>query len=107
MAMNILTAFAFTYFVNIPFGYWRQGCRKFSKEWFISIHLPVPIIVFVRLLSASPLSYIPLFFMMFFAGQYSGGFISRKIRCHIRNTTKCIFLDFLRLWRGGNSVDKV
>ena len=27
----------FTFIVNLPFGYWREGVRKFSPQWFISV----------------------------------------------------------------------
>ena len=63
---------AFVVLLNVPFGYWRAGTRKFSKEWFLAIHLPVPFVFLVRVLSGYPLSYIPLFFAAFFAGQYAG-----------------------------------
>ena len=63
---------AFVVLLNVPFGYWRAGTRKFSKEWFLAIHLPVPFVFLVRVLSGYPLSYILLFFAAFFAGQYAG-----------------------------------
>jgi hypothetical protein len=34
--------------LNIPFGSWRNLTRKFSIAWFISIHLPIPVIIIMR-----------------------------------------------------------
>ena len=74
-----IVALMFTYFLNLPFGYWRSKTKKFSKEWFISIHLPVPLIFLVRILSNVPVSHIPFFFLSFFLGQFTGGKI-RKLK---------------------------
>lgn len=61
--------------LNIPFGYWRAGVRKFSWEWFLSVHLPVPFVILLRLWSGLGwhLVTFPLFVAAFFAGQLAGG----------------------------------
>jgi hypothetical protein len=63
---------------NLPFGYWRQGTRKFSFHWFLYIHLPVPFVVWMRHLFHVRLSLAiaPLLFGSYFLGQ----FIGKKIR---------------------------
>jgi len=71
-AGTILAGLALTYLVNIPFGYWRAGTRRFSREWFIAVHAPVPIIVAYRLLAGVPTRYIPAFFAAYFLGQATG-----------------------------------
>lgn len=68
-----IVALFLTFLLNLPFGYWRKGTRKLSKEWFLAIHLPVPLIVVIRVLTQVPLTHIPLFFFAFFLGQFSGG----------------------------------
>ena len=42
-----LIVFAF----NIPFGYWRANVRKFSFQWVLAIHIPVPFIIALRIFS--------------------------------------------------------
>jgi hypothetical protein len=61
--------------INIPFGYWRAGVAKLSWRWFLSVHLPVPLIILLRLWSGLGwhLSTFPLFVAAFFVGQLTGG----------------------------------
>ena len=73
-----IVALLLTYLLNLPFGYWRSKTKKMSKEWFASVHLPVPIIVLIRVLANAPLSHIPMFFVAFFLGQFTGGKIGAK-----------------------------
>ena len=37
--------------VNVPFGWWRAGTRKFSRSWFLAVHAPVPLVVLLRIVS--------------------------------------------------------
>lgn len=41
-SVTYLVAIAGTFLVNVPFGYWRAGVRKFSPAWFVAIHAAVP-----------------------------------------------------------------
>ncbi len=69
------------FFINIPFGYWREGVKKFSFKWFLAVHLPVPIIVTARLLMGIKLT-IPLFLffvLCYFTGQFTGSIIRKKL----------------------------
>lgn len=68
--------------INVPFGYWRAGVRKFSKSWFLAVHLPVPFAVGLRLLVhlGWKLSLLPIWIGAFFAGQLLGG----KLRAILR-----------------------
>lgn len=61
--------------LNLPFGYWRAGTRRFSWPWMLAIHLPVPVIVAIRVLSGTgfQLSSFPVIIAAFFTGQYLGG----------------------------------
>jgi len=60
--------------VNLPFGYWRHGLRKFSPAWFVAIHAPVPLVVGMRLGLGIPwrLETLPLFVASYFTGQLLG-----------------------------------
>lgn len=71
--MLILLIFLFTVFVNLPFGYLRKRARRFSFKWFLYIHLPIPFIILVRILSQIDLRYIPIFILASVIGQAWGG----------------------------------
>ena len=60
--------------INLPFGYWRAGVRKFSPAWFAAVHLPVPLAVGLRYAVGLPfrLATLPVFVAAFFGGQVLG-----------------------------------
>jgi hypothetical protein len=60
--------------LNLPFGFWRGGVRRFSPAWFLSIHLPVPLMVAIRLICGIGwhLTTLPLLIGSFIAGQWIG-----------------------------------
>jgi hypothetical protein len=65
--------------VNLPFGFWRAGVRRFTLPWFFAVHAPVPLVVGLRVLSGigwQP-SAMPILASMFFAGQFLGGRLRR------------------------------
>jgi hypothetical protein len=74
MEFNLLFAALATYLVNLPFGYIRQGFRKFSVMWFIAIHAPVPLVILFRHLFdvGFELYTYPIMVSAFFLGQFSG-----------------------------------
>jgi hypothetical protein len=67
-------AIAATFLVNLPFGWWRAGLRKFSPAWFVAIHAPVPIVIGLRLALGLPFRWVllPLFVAAYFGGQFVG-----------------------------------
>jgi len=71
----LILAAVFTLLVNLPFGYWRAGTRKFSPAWFVAVHGPVPLVVAARLLLGVGFRWanIPVLVAAFFAGQLAGG----------------------------------
>ena len=71
----LILAAAFTLLVNLPFGYWRAGTRKFSPAWFVAVHGPVPLVVAARLLLGVGFRWanITVLVAAFFAGQLAGG----------------------------------
>jgi hypothetical protein len=60
--------------INIPFGYWRKSQKRFSVNWFVSIHVPVILTILLRYLFDVELNWLfrILFILMFIAGQFSG-----------------------------------
>ncbi len=77
---EILMLSAFILIFNIPFGLWRSRVKKFSKQWFFAVHLPVPVIVGTRLFLEIPLTLksFPFFVASYFTGQMIGGRINKK-----------------------------
>ena len=65
--------------LNLPFGVWRSIVEKFSRAWFLAVHLPVFGVVALRL--SFRLGWHPLTFAVlvaaFFAGQLVGGLLRR------------------------------
>ena len=79
--MTILIAVvAAVFLLNLPFGFWRAGVRKFSLAWFLSVHVPIPFIVGLRLVSGMGfhLSTFPVMIGAYLAGQYTGSAIKRR-----------------------------
>ncbi|MBI3568016.1 MAG: hypothetical protein HY084_07430 [Gemmatimonadetes bacterium] len=61
--------------LNLPFGWWRAGVVKFSRDWFLAVHIPVPIAIGIRLASGLGWRFaaLPLFIFAFFIVQLLGG----------------------------------
>jgi hypothetical protein len=69
-----LAALLGTFALNLPLGYWREGVRKFSPQWFVAVHAAVPLVVALRLALGLPFrwSMLPLFVAAYFGGQFAG-----------------------------------
>ena len=98
-AAHVLIVALLTFIVNIPFGYWRAKTKKLSKEWFLAVHLPVPLIVFFRLLMGVHLNIptLVVFVIAFFLGQRFGIVINKLVEKKLGETSKNMFADLLRL----------
>lgn len=73
--MNLFTV-AFTVLVlNLPFGFWRAGVKKFALPWFLAVHVPVPLVIALRLMSGIgwQIMTFPVLVGAFFLGQFLGG----------------------------------
>jgi hypothetical protein len=77
---RLLAAAAIVTALNLPFGFWRAGVRRFSPRWIIAVHAPVPLVVAVRLLSGLGWQLItfPVLIAAFFTGQFVGGRLRRR-----------------------------
>jgi len=76
LVLGALVAFSFV--LNLPFGYQRSKYGKFSLLWFVYIHLPVPFIILSRRLLSLDRSAIPLIIIAAIAGQVLGGKMRRQ-----------------------------
>ncbi len=69
----ILILSGFTMLINLPFGYARAKTRRYSFQWFLYIHVPIPIIFIARTISHIEFKYIPLLALAAIIGQIVGG----------------------------------
>lgn len=66
------------FLINLPFGYFRSKSERFSRQWMMAIHIPIPFIFILRIASGFGLAVIPLLVLSDIAGQIAGGML-RKI----------------------------
>lgn len=77
--MEIFYVGLLTFFLNIPFGYLRKFTNKFTFCWFLSIHAPVPFVIWIRGSFGIDLTWslVPVLFGSFFLGQFTGRYLNR------------------------------
>ncbi len=82
----VLVALICVLIVNVPFGYWRAGARKYSAVWFMAVHAPIPLIVAIRLLAGVGwrLKTFPFFVAAYLGGQLAGGALRRRRQARSR-----------------------
>jgi hypothetical protein len=75
--MTLLEVALIIFVFNIPFGYWRTNVKKFSIQWMLAVHLPVPVIIAFRFLAGIGFAFItyPILVGAFFGGQFTGSLI--------------------------------
>jgi hypothetical protein len=71
--------------LNVPFGYWRAGVRKFSLSWALAIHLPIPLVILLRLNTGIGFHFVtyPVLVGAFFAGQQVGAILCKNRRAKL------------------------
>lgn len=74
--MMLLSITVFTLVLNLPFGYLRSRSKKFSIQWLLYIHLPVPIVLILRSLAGLDYKAIPVILAGAVAGQFLGGLLN-------------------------------
>jgi len=89
------------FILNIPFGYWRANVRRFSFQWFLAIHIPVPFIITMRILGHIGFSWYTYLFLVaaFFLGQQCGGLVIKWTRVHCKHESSCLVMDLLHCTR--------
>ncbi|MBI5198344.1 MAG: hypothetical protein HZA19_07025 [Nitrospirae bacterium] len=78
LAWTVASVAAFL--LNFPFGVLRAGTKTFSFKWFVYIHLPVFVVIPIRM--GVGLSYwaIPVLVACSVLGQVAGGRIGRRFK---------------------------
>ncbi len=96
--MNLWFVGIIVFLINIPFGYWRSNVRKFSFQWILSIHIPVPFIIVLRYTSGIGFAFItyPVLVGAFFIGQFAGKLFHKRWENHEQiPLTSCLACDLL------------
>ncbi len=96
---NIWTVGVIVLLLNIPFGYWRANTVRFSRQWFLSVHLPVPAIILLRIVSGLGfhMATFPVMIISFFLGQLLGGKIFLfRLESQKTPLTSCLVMDLIR-----------
>jgi len=98
--MKILLLTLIVFIINIPFSYWRANVRKFSLQFFLAIHLPIPFIILLRLLTGSGFEPKTFLFTVpaFFLGQIFGSKVySFRKNLNLQPITSCLVMDIVRI----------
>lgn len=66
--------------VNIPMGWMRERCRKFSWQWILWVHASIPLIILLRVALRLPSLAIPINIAAAVLGQLIGGAPEKKKR---------------------------
>ena len=79
--MRLVILSVFVFLINLPFGWWRGRVTKFSLQWFLSIHLPVPLVIAVRVFGGLgfELKTYPALVGAYFVGQLLGSRLTRLL----------------------------
>ena len=96
--MIVLIVSIIVFIINIPFGYWRASEKKFSLNWFLSIHVPIPFVILLRIYSNIGFAFYtyPIIVFSFFAGQFLGKILYKQRVKKNRSVTKCICVDVFK-----------
>ena len=80
--------------INIPFGYWRANVKKYSFQWFLSIHIPVPFIIALRIFTNIGFSWYSYIFLglSFYIGQKLGSIIYKRLE-KFEVVSSCLWMD--------------
>jgi hypothetical protein len=66
--------------INLPFGAYRTTVRKFSWQWVLSIHVPIPFVILLRLAFGLGWWFIPFTLASAVTGQLLGSWFYRLHR---------------------------
>ncbi len=83
---------------NIPFGYWRANVKSYSLQWFLSVHIPVPFIITLRIFFDIGFSWYTYRFLVsaFFMGQKLGSVIHNQLK-KLEDVSSCLIMDLKKL----------
>ena len=96
--VHLITTSVITFILNIPFGYWRANVKRFSWQWVLAIHIPVPFIIFMRIYTHVGFGWETYVFLVisFFLGQKMGTLLHKKM-VNLVHISSCLFVDLMKL----------
>jgi hypothetical protein len=98
--MILLLAAFIDLLFNIPFGYWRANTKRFSLQWFLSIHLPIPFIILLRIYLGIGFEFItyPIMVSAFLLGQYLGYKLHKwRKENELTPLSSCLIMDIVKM----------
>lgn len=63
--------------INLPFGAYRVTVRRLSWQWFAAIHVPIPLIILMRLSLGLGWWFVPFMLTSAVTGQLLGSWLYR------------------------------
>lgn len=93
---SIILLMSLVFVLNLPFGYWRASAVKYSRDWILAVHIPVPVIIVLRFIMSMGWPVLPFSLVAFFLGQYAGGKLHRMTSRRM-SSTACLVIDLWRL----------
>ena len=97
--MNLWSVALIVFLLNVPFGYWRANVEKFSRQWILAIHVPVPFVIALRIFSGLGWAFytFPVLVGAFFLGQLSGGLFLKWWKSWARaEVSSCLAVNLMR-----------
>jgi hypothetical protein len=97
--MNVFAVAVSVFLLNIPFGYWRENVKRYSLQWVLSIHIPIPVIIVLRIYSGIGFQFYtyPIMVGVFFLGQLTGLHMYKwRTKNENLNVTGCLIMDIFR-----------
>ncbi|MCF6172057.1 MAG: hypothetical protein L3J31_01045 [Bacteroidales bacterium] len=100
MITQLIIVSLLVFLLNIPFGYWRGNVRRFSLQWVLAVHIPVPFIIALRLFSGIGFAWFTYVFLVgaFFLGQRFGAYLLKRMKRTCKQTTSCLVMDAIRCY---------
>ncbi|MCK5782553.1 MAG: hypothetical protein KAH10_08175 [Flavobacteriales bacterium] len=98
MLVKLVVISVVVFVFNIPFGYWRANVDKFSLQWALAVHIPVPFIIFLRIFSDIGFAWYTYIFLVgsFFLGHRMGAYILNRNKEHCESTSSNMLMDLVR-----------
>ena len=98
--MKILIVSLVVFILNVPFGYWRVNVKKYSWQWVFAIHIPVPIIIALRVYAEIGFQWQTYLFLVsaFFLGQKVGAISHVWYLKKYRRVSSCLIMDVSRVF---------
>jgi hypothetical protein len=98
MTVTLYWVTFFVFVLNIPFGYWRINVKKFSLQWVLAIHIPIPFIISLRLLTPIGFAWYTYIFLVaaFILGQKSGSLLHAYMKQSCSQASSCLVMDLYK-----------